>query len=54
MLLRGGTGGQARLGEALVPNSGIAMGQQFPNFRTVFGDKRLSVLKINDFHKRSG
>jgi hypothetical protein len=39
MLLRAAACGQACFGQALVADAGIAMRQEFPYFRAVFGDE---------------
>lgn len=46
MLLRAGAGRQPRLGQALVPDSGIPVSQQFPDLRTVLGDEGRDLVQI--------
>ena len=52
MLLRAAADRQARLSQALVANGGIAMRQQFPDFRAVLGGKRRDLVQILDVHAR--
>ncbi len=51
MLLGARTDGDARLRETLASNRGIPMGQQFPDFRTVFCDKRRRFVQVLHIHK---
>ena len=43
--------GQARFGETLVADGGVAIGEKFANFRAIFGDERGHSVQIFDFHK---
>ena len=53
MLLRARAGGQSRLGQALIADGGIAVRQQFADFRAVLGDERRDLIQIFDVHKFS-
>ena len=50
MLLRGGARLQARFREALVANGGVSMREQFPNFRTVFGNEWRCGIQVGYVH----
>src|SRR5258708_33769228 len=50
MLLGARADGQARLRQALVADGRIAIGQQFADFRAVFGDEARRHMEVFDFH----
>ena len=50
MFLRARAGRQARFRQALVANDGIAMRQQFTNFRTVLRDEGRNIAEIFNVH----
>ena len=51
MFLRAAAGGQARFSQALFTNAGIAVREQFADFRAVLGDERRNFVEIFDVHK---
>jgi hypothetical protein len=53
MLLRACADRQARLGEALIANRGIAMRQQFANFRSVLRDECRYFGEVLDVHSEA-
>src|SRR5208283_5633832 len=50
MFLRARAGRQTRFRQALVADDGIAMRQQFTDFRTVLGEKRCKIVEILNIH----
>src|ERR1700722_18012152 len=51
MFLRAAAGGQARFGQALVADGGIAMRKPLADFPAVFGGKRRDFVEIFYIHK---
>ena len=44
VLLRAATDRQACLGQTLIPDAGISVSQQFPDFRAILGNKRRDLI----------
>src|SRR3954469_14491085 len=53
MFLRARPGRKTRLGETLIANGGIPVGQQFADLGAVLGDKGGSGVTLNNFHPGS-
>lgn len=50
MFLRAAARGQARFGQALIANGGIAVREEFADFRPVLGDERRDFVQVPDVH----
>ena len=50
MFLRRAADRQPRLGQALVADGGVAVRQQFADFRAVLGDERRDFIEIFHVH----
>jgi hypothetical protein len=51
MLLCAAADRQARLRQTLIADAGIPVSQQFPNLRTILGDKGWRLAQILQFHR---